>query len=755
MSKSGSTSRRAFLIGAAGIAGGVAVGYWYVARPYPNPLVAGLRKGEATFNPFVKIASDNTITVIAPRSEMGQGISTTLAALVAEELDVPLAMLRVEQGPTSWAYYNDGVVEEAFPITDDGFAAEIGRGVLKSIFKVLGLQATIGSSAARDGFERMRQAGAAARYMLMETAAKRLGVEAAQLRTREAVVIHDASNSSWTYGELALDAAKTVPPASLHLKNRSDWKLLGKPQRRVDMHSKVTGAPIFGVDVMLPDMLFGTVRMNPVFWEKPAKADLSKAESVPGVVRIVALETSYGHGFGVIAENTWAAFRAAELIEADWGESSYPGDSAAIDGALADALRSDDLILARDDGDVDAALKDVPAARVLQADYAVPLLAHLCMEPQNATARYARGKLEIWAPNQLPTAVRYLSGAAIGLETEDVTVHTTFLGCGFGRREMDTTIYAAVMAKAVEGRPVKVIWSREEDIRHDLYRPPARSRLRARIGEDGLPDALDMKVASLSIVDSFMRRTFPSVPALGPDPTILQGLRDQPYSIPNYRVTGTKVDIGVPVGFWRSVGASYNCFFHECFLDEIAHASGLDPLAMRRRLMKDSPAALAVIDRVAAMSRWGERLPEGKAKGCAFNLGFGSWVAQVVQVAQTNAGIRIEKAWIVADVGIALDPGIVESQLVSGAIFGLSSAMNQEITLTGGIVDQSNLHDFDALRISQCPDFEVAILENYPKMGGVGEAGVPPAIAALGNAVFALTGKRVRQLPLSKEVLFA
>lgn len=753
MSQFGKTTRRTFLIGTAAIAGGVAIGYWYVDRPYPNPLEDGLAEGEATFNPFVKIASDNTITVIAPRAEMGQGISTTLAALVAEELDVPLEILKVEHGPTSWAYYNEGPVGEAFPWLDDGAMAEMGRHVLGRLIKVLGVECTVASSSTRDSFERMRQAGAAARHMLMEAAAQRLGVDASELRTHNAVVVHDASNRSLTYGELALDAAKVPPPSSLQLKDKADWKLLGKPQKRVDMLSKVTGAPLYGVDVKLPDMLFGTVRMNPVFWQKPTKADLSKAEAIRGVVKIIPLETSYGHGFGVVAENTWAAFRAAELIEADWGRPTYPADTTAIEKTLKDALATDNVSVARNDGDVDAAFANAPAERMIQADYAVPFLAHLCMEPQNATARYERGKLEIWAPNQLPTAVRYLSGAAIGLETKDVTVHTTFLGCGFGRREMDTTIYAAIMAKAVGGRPVKVIWSREEDIRHDLYRPPARGRFRARIGEDGLPEALDMTVAAPSLAASFLRRTFPSLPA-GPDPTTTQGLRDQPYSIPNYRTAGIKADIDVPLGFWRSVGSSFNCFFHECFLDEIAQKSGIDPLDMRRRLTKDFPAARAVMDRISAMSGWGAKLPEGKAKGIAFNLCFGTWTAEVVQIAQTETGIRIEKVWIAADVGTALDPRIIESQLISGAIFGLSSAMNQEITLTHGVIDQSNVPDFDAMRISQCPAFEVAILENYHKMGGVGEAGVPPAIAALANAVFALTGKRIRQLPLSKEVTF-
>ena len=756
MASIGKIARRTFLFGAAAVAGGAAFGYWYVSRPYPNPLEGDLAEGEATFNPYVKIGSDNTVTVIAPRAEMGQGISTTLAAFVAEELGIPLEDLKVEHGPTSFAYYNGTMMEESgpFPWFDESLVATIARDAFATVGKVLGLQATGGSASTRDGFDRMRQAGAAARHALLAAAAQRLDVPTGQLETVGRTVVHKASGRSLTFGELALDAAKIAPPSSVKLKDRADWTLLGKPQKRVDMLAKVTGAPIFSVDVMLPEMLFGTVKMSPVFWEKPRSADLSKAEAVKGVVKIVPLDTTYGHGFGIIAENTWAAFKAADLIEADWGAPAYPADNAAIDKALSDALGTPGSNL-RDEGDVDVAFADAPAERVIEAEYSVPFLAHACMEPMNATARVKDGKLEIWAPNQMPTLVEYLSGAAIGIGSEDVTAHTTSLGGGFGRREADTTIYAAIMAKAVEGRPVKVIWSREEDIRHDTYRPAAKGRFRARLGEDGLPVAVDMRIAAPSLIGSVMRRTFPSLSPAGPDGTITQGSHDQPYSIADYRVSGVKTDLGVPVGFWRSVGNSFNGFFHESFMDEIAVKGGLNPVEMRRKLMAGHPTAVTVVDRVAEMAKWGEPLPPGTAKGFAFTLSFGSWVGEIVQVKDTPSGIRIEKVWIAADVGIAIDPGIIEAQLMSGAIFGLSSAMGQEITLEGGRVTQSNFHDFDAMRIFQCPTFEFAILENYHKMGGVGEIGTPPAVAALANAVSALTGKRIRSLPLSKEVTFA
>ncbi len=758
MSRLRKVTRRGFLIAAAAIAGGVAVGYYYVRSPYPNPLEGDLEAEEVTFNPYLKITADNAVTIIAPRAEMGQGVSTTLAALVAEELGVELADVTVEHGPASYAYYNSEMLAEGgpFPFFDEGMIAETMRGAMGTAGKVLGLQATGGSSSVRDGFDRMRQAGAAARVMLTSAAADRLGVSAGELTVRGTSILHEASGRSVTFGEVAAAAAEIDPPSQVRLKEPSDWRLLGRSQPRVDMAAKVTGAPIFGIDVSLPDMLYGTVKMSPRFGARPVQSDVSKAEAMPGVVAVVPIDTTYGAGFGVIAENTWAAFRAAEAIEVEWGPTTYPGDSDALDAMLEQSLMAEQGDRLRDDGDVDAAFADAPAGRVIEADYAVPFLAHACMEPMNATARLKDGALDIWSPNQMPTLTRQLCADVAGVEIDQVNVHTTHLGGGFGRRgEMDYSIYATVLARHSGGRPVKVTWTREEDVTHDVYRPAARGRFRARMGDDGLPVAIDMRIASPSIIASALSRTFPSISPLGPDKSIVEGAFDQPYKVADYRVSAVKAPLGIPVGFWRSVGNSYNGFFHECFLDEIAAAGGIDPMAMRRRLMGDHPAAVKVIDRLAELSDWGASLPQGKAKGLAFTLSFGSWVGEVVQIASTAQGIRIEKVWIVADVGRALDPSIIEAQLISGAVFGLSSAMNQEITFADAMVEQSNFHDFDAMRINQCPDFEVAILENYHRMGGVGEVATPPAVPALANAVFALTGKRVRQLPLSREVEFA
>ena len=757
MASVGKIARRTFLIGTAAIAGGVAVGYYYYRKPFPNPLEGDLAKGEVTFNPYVKIGADNTITIVAPRAEMGQGISTTLAAMVAEELDVGLGQVKVEHGPASYAYYNSAILEEGGPFAffDESMTAEIVRAGMGVVGKFLALQGTGGSTSTRDGFDKMRQAGAAARQMLIAAAAQKLGIAAADLETANGSILHKASGKSLTYGAVAATAATMAPPAEIRLKDKADWKLLGKPQKRIDMLAKVTGAPIFGIDVTLPEMLYGTVKMSPRFWAKPVKADFSNAEKMPGVIKIVPIDTNYGHGFGIIAENTWAAFKAAEAIDAEWADPEYPLDSAGIFEVLKQALGTKGSVM-RDDGDVDTAFADAPRERIVEADYAVPYLAHATMEPMNATARLKDGVLDIWCGNQAPTLVRQLCANAVGIEQDKVSVHTTFMGGGFGRRiEMDYALCAALMAKETAGRPIKVIWTREEDMRHDAYRPASVGKFQARLGNDGIPVAVDMTIASPSLIASTLRRLFPSIPPLGPDKSIVDGAYDQPYTIPNYRVSGIAAPASIPVGFWRSVGCSINGFFHEGFMDEIATAGKTDPVELRKTLMAAYPAAVKVVEKVAEMAKWGEALPAGKAKGMAFTLSFGSWVGEIVQVADTPSGIRIEKVWIAADVGTALDPDIIEAQLISAAIYGLSAAMGQEITFADGMVEQSNFHDYDAMRISQCPAFEVAILENFHKMGGVGEVGTPPAAPALANAIFALTGKRIRTLPLSKEVTFA
>ncbi len=754
----GKILRRTFLIGSAAIAGGVAFGYYKYKAPYDNPLEDGLVEGEATFNPYVKITGDNEITIIAPRAEMGQGISTTLAALVAEELDVDLADIKVEHGPVSHAYHNQAMLKDSgpFPEFERGFVANAARSGMGVLAKFLGIQATGGSSAVKDGYVKMREAGAAARQTLILAAANRLGVDPGTLKTAAGHVINGEEKIS--YGALALDAAKLAPP-SISLKDKKDWRLLGKPQQRTDMVAKVTGAPIFGIDVDLPDMVYGTIRMNPHLGGNMRSFDATAAEKIPGVIKIVDMSgpenEPFGGGIGVIATNTWAAFKAAEAVEIEWERADYPANSQAMYVVLEEAFNSAEGSSLRDDGDAETAFADAPREKLVEAEYRVPHLAHACMEPMNATAWLKDGKLQVWCGNQIPTIVRSDCAYEAGVDAQDTLIHTTHLGGGFGRRgELDFGRFATRLAKHANGKPVKLTWSREEDTTHDAYRPAAIGRFKARLGDDNLPVALDARIAAPSLIASVMGRAFPSISPAGPDKTISEGSFDQPYVLADYRVTGIPADISVPVGFWRSVGYSINGFFNESFIDEIAVKAGTDPVELRRKLMKDHPTAVLVMEKVAAMSNWGAPPVEGYGKGVAFTLSFGSWVGMVVEVSNWSDGIKIENVWCAADVGTALDPGIIDAQLQSAIIFGLSSAMGQEITFADGVVEQRNFDTYDAMRMGQCPKIHTAILENAEHMGGVGEIGTPPSIPALANAIFAATGKRIRTMPLSHEVEF-
>ena len=749
---------RTFLIGTGLIAGGLAVGYYAASRPRPNPLEADLGAGEETFNPYVKVGADGTITIIAPRAEMGQGVHTTLAALVAEELGVPLSAVSVEQGPTSPAYYNLAVLEQGGPFSElnTSVMAEMTRKATRAFGPLAGLQVTGSSTSTRDAYEKMRHAGAVARTLLFTAAQERLATPAAKLQFEGADIVAP-SGRRVGIASIAAEAASLPVPDEIVLKDPADWTVLGKTQQRVDLVEKVTGAAKFGIDVDLPDMLYGTVLMNPKLGGGIETASTSFAEAVPGVVKIVRLETQTGSGFGVIAENTWAAFKAAEALEVQWGDAPYPSNTESIMKVFRDTIDGPWKGSAwRDDGDVDFAFGDAPPDSIFEADYEVPFLAHATMEPMNATARFADGRLTVWAPTQAPTLIQTILADAMGIDSDAVTIHSTYLGGGFGRRaEADFALYAAELAKEAGGRPVNVTWTREEDMTHDVYRPAAAGRFRVRMDVNGMPDAVDMRIATPSILKSIGKRIFPSLPVFGPERLLTEGAFDQPYTIPNYRVAGIEIDMPIPVGFWRSVGYSYNGFFHECFMDEIAERAGRDPIDLRLQLMADYPLAVAVMEKLRDISNWDRPLRTGKAKGVAFTMSFGSWVGEVVQVSKTKGGLSVEKVWAVAEVGRALDPGIVRAQIESGIVFGLSAAIGQEITFSGGKVDQQNFYDFDAMRIDRCPKFEIEILENSQTLGGVGEIGTPPAAPALANAVRSLTGKRIRSLPLSREVEFA
>ncbi len=758
MGRLGKIARRTFLLGTAALAGGVAVGYYFYKKPYDNPLEQTLAEGEVTFNPYIKVAADGTIVLIAPRAEMGQGVSTTLAALVAEELDVDLSNVRIEHGPADGAYYNEAMIVEGGPYSmfDHSFYANFQRKSSAVTAKFVALQATGGSSSVRDGFDKMRQAGAVARQLLLQAAAKRLGKPAGKLTTENGKVVDTVSGTSLTYGELASDAASIEPPDTIALKPRDQWKILGKSQPRIDMHAKSTGTAGFGIDVDLPDMLYGTVRMNPHIGGELKSFDDSKAKAMRGVVKIVRIDAGkLGQGIGVIADNTWRAFEAAKAVEVEWGDAPYPASTDAILDDYRAAMADGSSHALTDRGDAEGVVADTSSGALVEAEYSAPFLAHACMEPMNATARFKDGKLEIWAGSQAPNMYKLVGSRELDISSSDVTVHNTLLGGGFGRRgEGDFPLYAVKLAKEAGGRPVKVTWTREEDMTHDMYRPAALGRFKARVTKDGALNAVDARIAAPSITKSALDRTLPGAFMPFPDRLISEGAFDQPYGIENFRVQGVPVECEVPLGFWRSVGNSHNAFFQECFIDEVAHAAGQDPVAFRLALLKDHPVAAETVAKVAAMSGWDKPLGEGKGRGIAFTLSFGTYVAEVVQVSDAGDGIRIDKVWCAVDLGTALDPSIIEAQMQSGIVFGLSAALGQEITFADGMVEQTNFDTYDAMRIHQAPEIEVAILENSETIGGAGEPSTPPSVPALANAIFDLTGKRLRHMPLSKDVSF-
>ncbi|MDD7911772.1 molybdopterin-dependent oxidoreductase [Pseudovibrio exalbescens] len=759
MSKLGKITRRSFLGFAALAAGGVAIGYYFYQKPHANPLDARKAEGDAVFNPYVTISKEGEITIITPRAEMGQGTQTTLAALVAEELEVSLDQIKVEHGPASAAYYNSAMFMEGGPFAafDTSLLAESARETMGVAAKFLGVQVTGGSSAMIDAFQKMREAGAAARTILVQAAAAQWDVAPEGLKAENGVITNPQSGESVSYAEVAATAAELTPPSDIKLKSPRDWKLLGKSQPRVELREKVTGAPIYGIDVELPEMLYATVRMSPRFGANVKTHDPAPALQIRGVEKVIPLSSRYGHGLAVIATNTWAAFKGADAIKVVWEEAEYPADTEGMRRRFMAALNQDASFSLGGSGDPKGVLSQTPEDRHLEVTYEVPFLAHATMEPMNATAQWRGETLEIWCPNQTPTMVRHVCASHFGIGGENIIVNTTHLGGGFGRRlEVDYALYAAIVAKETDGRPVKVTWTREEDTRHDAYRPMAVARYRGALTEQGNLSAVDVDVAVPPLFKKVVGRLFPDVPLAGPDKLLLEGAYDQPTTIENRRYAAHEVDLPIPIGFWRSVGNSYNGFFHESFIDEAAHKAGKDPLAFRLTMMNDEEHAPAkgVLRKVAEISEWGSPLSEGKGRGIAHTISFGTWVAQVVQVDVSDGYLTIEKVWCVADPGIVLDPANFKAQLISGAIFGLSQALGQEITFSNGEVEQSNFYDFDAMRMHQTPAFHIELLENSPHMGGAGEPGTPPAPAALANAIFAATGKRIRTMPLSKEIDF-
>ena len=746
MANWGKIARRTFLIGATAVAGGVAFGVWQYRRDLPNPLEPG--EGAVTLNPWI-IIDQNGVTLIAARAEMGQGVYTTLPALVAEELDVAWDQIRVIHGPAAQAYYNAGLMSHALPSTDYDRTAwqEMMVEAMSILPKMIGLQVTGGSTSTLDAYDKLRQAGATAREMLKQAAAQRLGVAAGTLDTRDGRVIAPGG-VELSYQDLAQEAALITPPRSVELRPASQWKYLGRAMPRLDMVEKVTGTAQFGIDVRLPGMKFATVRMNPHLGGAMTAFDPSAALAMPGVERVIDL----GTGIGVVATNTWIAMRAAEAVAVEWAPAPYPDngqDMLAVIRAALDAPADSTL---RDDGDVDAAIAATDTE--VTAEYTVPWLAHATMEPMSAAAHFTGDSLEIWTGSQAPGFAEAKAAEAVGLDPEQVTCHVTYLGGGFGRRgETDFVVLATRIAQAMSGTPVQVTWSREEDMRHDFYRPAAAARMRGVV-RGGKALTLDGRVAAPSVTRQSMTRMTGSPPP-GPDKGHVEGMFNQPYAIPNYRVSGHLADLAVPIGFWRSVGNSFNGFFMESFVDEMAIAAGRDPLAFRLELAaaEHGPSA-ALLRAVAEMSGWDQPRTPGTGMGVAMTHSFHTPTAVVIEVAEQDGAIALTRAWMACDVGTALDPSIIEAQMVGGLVYGLSAAMMEEISFAGGAVEQGNFTDYDALRQHQMPEVAVKILETSGHIGGVGEPGTPPAAPALANAIFDLTGQRIRDLPINKHLRF-
>ncbi|MEO1251058.1 MAG: molybdopterin cofactor-binding domain-containing protein [Pseudomonadota bacterium] len=742
----GKVARRTFIIGSAAIAGGVAFGYYAINRPHKNPLLDDLEPGEAAFNPWVKITPE-AVVLIAPHADLGQGVRSMQAALIAEELDLDWGDFVVSPGEPSPAYYNRALADMAAPFlsTDRSVPAELTRGAMGALFKLLGAQVTGGSSSVPDSYETLRLAGAVARETLKKAAAKREGVRVADLTTEKgAVVLPDGRTIPYT--ELAADAAKIKPVSNVELRDPSEWRLIGKPMPRLDIEPKSTGAVTYGVDVEVDGMLHASIKLNPRQGGALLSYDASAAEAMRGIKTVMPVTG----GVAVVADNTWRAFKAADAIDCEWGPAPYPNEMADHWAALENSF-TDDLLDSkwRDEGDMDAALE---GTEVISAEYRAPYLAHAPLEPISAIVRVDDDGAEVWTGTQIPRFVQTNVAAIVGCKPEEVRLHNQYIGGSFGHRLEDEQVkLAAEIAKAMKGKPIKLTYSREGDFAHDFPRQIALARTQGVV-KDGKVEAFDISIAMPSVLDSQFSRQAMSAPP-GPDDQIAAGAWNLPYAIPHYRMRAYRAAQLAPISSWRSVGASSNGFFADCALDELIIAAGADPMEERLRLA-DDPVSLKVLEAVADMSNWGSDLGPDRGRGVAFVRSFGVPVAEVIEVTNTPSGVRIDKVFAAADVGRIIDPVNFESQVSGGVVWGLGHAMNCEITYKDGKAEQSNYHQFEGMRLYQCPEIIVRGLENAERIRGMGEPAVPPAAPALANAIFNATGQRIREMPFNKHIRF-
>ena len=751
--------RRTWILSALGATGALVVGWGVLpARSrLGSPDLMLPTEGDVALNGWIKVTADGGVVLAMPRSEMGQGVHTALAMLVAEELDVPLNRVTLEPAGPSKIYGNVAMFVSSLPfhpLDSEGdhkpALVRTGEWMVGKVARELGVTVTGGSSSVADAWLPLREAAATARASLLQAAATQWGVPAAELTVKGGVVAH-TSGKTGHYGTFAKAAAGTTP-SNVILKDRKDWTLIGQPAMRSDIPAKTNGTARFGIDVRQPGMLFASIRMAPMLGGTVKSLDTKAALAMPGVERVVPLDAAAGStaGFAVVGKTTWHAQQAAQAVNVQWEHrAAGPLDTTRIDEELEAHTKTDQGTAFFTKGDTTKA--EASAKKVMSAVYHAPYLAHATMEPMNCTAQVKDGKVEIWAPTQVPSMAREAAAKVAGVDVDKVTLHVTLLGGGFGRRlEINSVVQSVRVAMETGGRPVQLLWSREEDMTHDFYRPMHVASLHAAFDANGMVQSLRIQSAGDAITPRWFERGLPLLagPFDAPDKTTAEGLFDLPYGFANQRMAHVATHMGVPVGFWRSVGHSHNAFFSESFVDELALASGKDGVAYRSALLTDAPRYLAVLQLAASKAGWGSKLPEGYAHGVALHESFGSIVAQVAEVSIQDGKPRVHKVFCAIDCGTVINPNTVAQQMESAVIFGLTAALYGKIDIKDGVVQQSNFPTYPMVQLAQAPEVQTFIVPSNRPPSGVGEPGLPPIAPAVSNALFALTGKRQRSLPL-------
>lgn len=750
-------SRRSFLVAGTFAGGGLLIGCASSTRQQLRGSPWTLKDGHVALNGWIKLGPDDSITVVLAKSEMGQGVHTGLMMLVAEELDADWQQLRTEYAAVDRLYGNVAAMSEGLPFRpdDQGVLARSLRWVVQHAMRQMGIMMTGGSSSIKDLWLPMREAAAVTRTTLVEAAARQWQVSATQVHVQQGI-IRGPAGQSMRFGEvLALLGPSPAPASQYQLKTSAQFRLIGTSTPRHDSADKVTGKAMFGIDVQAPDMLYAALQMSPVRGGHVSQWNGDKARQRPGVAGVVAFEPLHGGsgGVAVVADRYWQAVQALKAVEVQYEEGPMAGaSSAAMLQTLRSTLDQDEGFGFWRQGDARAVISASP--RVVRAEYSAPWLAHATMEPMNCTVRFERDRATVWAPTQVPGLAREAAAKALGLKPEHVHLQVTYLGGGFGRRlEVDFVAQAATIAREFPGRTVQMLWSREQDMQHDFYRPACVARYAAALDARGHIEAWHGLSAGQAITPAFLRRAI-GLPGGGPDKTTAEGAFDAAYEFPAVRVAHAAVDLPVPVGFWRAVGHSHQAFFKESFVDECAHAAGQDPLAYRLSMLQKHPRQAAVLKLAADKAGWGQALPPAydgapRARGIALHESFGSVVAQVAEISvDTQKQIRVHRVVCAIDCGLPVNPNTIAQQVESSVVYGLSAALSGEVGFDQGRAQVSNFHDQPALRLAECPAIETHIVPSSAHPEGVGEPALPPVAPAVANALFALTGDRLRNLPL-------